>query len=111
MVTIFVTRGNGENREILVTKFDAKQLIERLKEHYRIGEDSELATFLGVHKQKVYGWKKRNTTDLEVILAKCRDVDLNWLFRGVALNDKAREELEALKVRIEALEKRGKSKA
>jgi hypothetical protein len=92
-------------------KFDARKIVERLKEYYSFSEDKELAVYLGINNQKVYNWKKRNTLDLTIILAKCPDVDLNWLFRGVALNGKAREELEALKARIEALEKRGKGKA
>jgi hypothetical protein len=87
-------------------KFDAKAIVERLKSHYRFAEDKELAEFLGTNNQKVYNWKKRNTVDLKMVLAKCPDVDLNWLFRGTALNDKAREELEAVKARLASLEKK-----
>jgi hypothetical protein len=92
--------------EFLRMKFDSRKIVERLKEHYSFSEDKELAVYLGINNQKVYNWKKRNTLDLTVILAKCPDVDLNWLFRGVVLNDKAREELEAVKTRLAALEKK-----
>ena len=91
-------------------KLDSKAIVDRLKSHYRFAEDKELAEYLGTNNQKVYNWKKRNTVDLKMILAKCPDVDLNWLFRGVAWNDKAREELEALKARIESLEKKTQKK-
>jgi hypothetical protein len=87
-------------------KFDAKKIVERLKEHYSFSEDKELAVFLGINNQKVYNWKKRNTLDLAVILAKCPDVDFNWLLRGVAMNDKGREEIESLKARLAAIEKK-----
>lgn len=90
-------------------KFDAKKIVERLKENYAFSEDKELAVFLGINNQKVYNWKKRNTLDLTVILAKCPDLDLNWLFRGAALSDKGREEIEALKKRLAALEKKVKA--
>jgi hypothetical protein len=84
-------------------KLDAKRIIERLKEHYQIMEDTELSEFLGIHRQNVYNWKKRNTVDLKVILAKCRDVDLNWLFRGTPFEGS--KELAELRSRVEALEK------
>lgn len=87
-------------------KLDAKKMIERLKEHYAIQEDTQLAEFLGMQRQKVYNWKRRNTVDLKVILAKCRDVDLNWLFRGTPWEGS--KELADLRARLEALEKKVK---
>jgi hypothetical protein len=77
--------------------------VERLKEYYGIQEDTELAEYLGMQRQKVYNWKRRNTVDLKVILAKCRDVDLNWLFRGMPFEGS--KELADLRARVEALEK------
>lgn len=44
--------------------------------------DIDLARFLGVKKGTLAGWRYRDKADLDTIIQRCHDVNLNWLFRG-----------------------------
>ena len=54
----------------------------KLKKHYGLKSDKDLADFLGIAQPTISNWKQRNTFDFEVIASKCKDVSLDWLFRG-----------------------------
>ncbi|MDX2284667.1 MAG: helix-turn-helix domain-containing protein [Bacteroidia bacterium] len=58
-----------------------QKIIEKLKDHYAFDSDTQLSNYLGVAQNTLSGWKRRNSADLELIISKCADVDLNWLFR------------------------------
>jgi hypothetical protein len=58
----------------------AKLILQRLKIAFEIDKDGDLADFLGVAQSTVSSWKKRDTLDYNIVFAKCKDVNLNWLF-------------------------------
>lgn len=57
-------------------------ILDRLKEAYNITTDTELASFLGVKQNTVASWRSRNTVDYSLIISKCDNISLDWLFTG-----------------------------
>lgn len=57
-------------------------IINEIKSHLNYKTDTELADFLGVKQPTISTWRKRNTIDYELIIAKCNDIDANWLITG-----------------------------
>ena len=57
-------------------------VLYKIKKHYSLKSDKDLADFLGVAQPTISGWRTRNTIDFETISSKCKDVSLDWLFRG-----------------------------
>lgn len=98
----------GEREFFSGMKLDGNAVVSRLKDHFQVSEDSQLAEILGIHKQSVYNWKTRSTVDLKVVLERCADVDLNTLFRGQPFESKEGEKIRALEKRLAALEKKAK---
>jgi len=62
----------------------AKQVVKRLKEMYRVSSDVELSAVLAIPAQTISTWKQRNSTPFELCIevAKEKEVDLNWLLMG-----------------------------
>lgn len=44
--------------------------------------DSDLAEYLGVNASTIANWRARNSVNLELIISKCDDLDLNMILRG-----------------------------
>lgn len=61
---------------------DKTLVINDIKNHLNYKTDTELADFLGVKQPTISTWRKRNTIDYELIIAKCNDIDANWLLTG-----------------------------
>lgn len=61
---------------------DISLIINEIKFHLGIKTDSEFASFLGTTQSNIATWKKRNTINYELIIAKCPDIDANYLFSG-----------------------------
>ncbi|APF20349.1 Bacteriophage CI repressor helix-turn-helix domain-containing protein [Caldithrix abyssi DSM 13497] len=61
---------------------NANIILGRLKKAYNLKKDIELANFLGVKQSTLATWKLRNTIDYDLIIAKCNDINLNWLLTG-----------------------------
>lgn len=61
---------------------DKTLIINEIKNHLQYKTDTELAEFLGVKQPTISTWRKRNTIDYELIIAKCNDIDANWLITG-----------------------------
>jgi hypothetical protein len=61
-------------------------ILNRLKSALNFSKDIELATFLGVSTQGISSWRSRNTIDYDLIFAKCGQIDLNWLIKGVGID-------------------------
>lgn len=78
-----------ENTEgIVMNSIEVTEVLNRVRQkeglgsedHY--GSSTRLANFLGISPQRLRQWVTRNTLDIDVILNKCPDYDLNWLFLG-----------------------------
>lgn len=61
---------------------DKSQIINQIKLHLKINTDSEFAKFIGVSQPTISSWRKRNTFDHELIIAKCKDFNIEWLITG-----------------------------
>lgn len=59
-----------------------KMIINKLIEYYSDGSSSQFAKKLGVKPQTVSTWGTRNTFDIELIFAKCEDVNPIFLLTG-----------------------------
>lgn len=58
-------------------------MLSRIKKAYGFKTDIQLANFLGVKQNTISAWKKRNSLDLDLIIEKCQDLNLNWILTGV----------------------------
>jgi len=69
-----------------VNKKDKKNATEliysRIKSHYALSTDAELANFLGISAQGISNSIARNSPNWNNIITKCEDVNLNWLKTG-----------------------------
>ena len=66
-------------------EFNALNIVNRLKEHYQVKSDTDLARLLGVAQTTISSWKSRNTVDFPLIITKCVGIDLNWLVSGTSI--------------------------
>jgi len=64
------------------TKNEIYFIIDRLKSYFQVNNDYQLAYKLGVKQNTISGWKKRDTLDHALIISKCKDINLNWVFLG-----------------------------
>lgn len=65
---------------------DKTAVLDRIKEHYSLKGNAELARFLGVAPNTITNWYNRITFDLDAIFTKCEDIDFNWLLTGDTSN-------------------------
>ena len=63
------------------TKAEKSKLLHALKDYYHFSKDLELANFLGISSAVLSNWFKRGTLDYDVIIERCRDLDLNKLLK------------------------------
>jgi len=61
---------------------DIRLILNEIKSHYDLKSDAEFARFLGIKPQTVSSWYTRNTFDLELLYAKCVNIDANYLLTG-----------------------------
>ncbi len=59
-----------------------QKILHRVKDAYKLRTDTELAEFLGVQQSTVATWKRRESYNLELIISKCNEMNLNWLLHG-----------------------------
>ena len=64
-------------------------VFNRIKLHYNLKNDVDLARFLGVNPNTLAMHRKRGKLDFEKVIAVCADADLNWVFRGQSVSDSA----------------------
>src|SRR5262245_3490641 len=57
-------------------------IIERIRSHYAFATDAEVAEFLEISPSTLSTWKRRQTLNHDLVIAKCKEIDLDWLFRG-----------------------------
>jgi len=71
-------------------------ILSRIRKFYNLRSDKELAKFLGVQPQVLSNWKKRGTIKIDIIINKCKEMDLNYLLRGGLYDYQKFEELTKL---------------
>lgn len=94
---------------------NTKSIIEKLKKHYNIQKEVELAHFLGIKQSTLATWKVRDNINFKTILSKCIDIDLNWLLKDgtiantkyFSLQDKQASYISEQEI-IETIDKNGK---
>jgi len=71
---------------------NAGEVINRLKTITNTKNDAELARRLGKNPTVVYTWRSRNTLNHEVILRYFWEEDLNYIYKGLYVSNKIKEE-------------------
>lgn len=61
---------------------NANYILDRLKKARNITYDVELAELLGKDPSTIATWRRRNSVDHALILAKCHDLNANYIFYG-----------------------------
>lgn len=61
---------------------DKKLILNKIKDRFRFNSDSQFASFLGIKPQTLSSWHSRNSFDIELLYAKCVDINPNFLFTG-----------------------------
>ncbi|MBN8640702.1 MAG: helix-turn-helix domain-containing protein [Flavobacteriales bacterium] len=60
----------------------ADVILDKIKEHYVISTDSELASFLEISKQGISNWRSRDAINIKRIYKKCKGISMDWLLTG-----------------------------
>ncbi|QLH54008.1 MAG: hypothetical protein CH6_2553 [Candidatus Kapaibacterium sp.] len=66
-----------ETKELIVA-----EIIERLRNYYKVRTLSEIGERLGVSESTLSVWKHRNTFDIFKIFSKIPDINWHWLLTG-----------------------------
>ncbi len=73
---------------------DKPAVLDRIKEHYSLRGNADLARFLGVAPNTITNWYNRLTFDIDAIYTKCEGIDFNWLLTGItSCSQKEKEEI------------------
>lgn len=64
------------------TEINKSLILNALKAHYGYSSDSDFADFLGIKRQTLSSWHTRNTFDIDLLYAKCVNIDGNFLLTG-----------------------------
>lgn len=54
-------------------------ILDKIKEHYNLKNNAELAKKLGIKANTISNWYKRNSIDYDIVFTKCEDMDFNLL--------------------------------
>lgn len=57
-------------------------ILDRIKKAYGFKTDAQLADFLGIKSTHLAVWRARDSINLDLIITKCSDLNLNWLLTG-----------------------------
>lgn len=60
---------------------DAKIVLQRIKDCYGFRTDEDIAAFLKLAPGTIASWKNRNYVDTHLLIEKCKNISLEWLFR------------------------------
>ena len=63
-------------------KKDKGMILSEIKLHYGLKTDADFARFLEIKPQTLASWYTRNSFDIELLYAKCVDVNPDWLLSG-----------------------------
>ncbi len=62
--------------------FDKELILNRIKEAYNFKNSAELADFLGIARNTLTNWYKRNSIDYDLVFSKCEHLNIDWLITG-----------------------------
>lgn len=65
---------------------EATEILNDIANFYGLTKDREIAEKLSISATTLSNWKRRNTYDINVIVERCPDLDINNLLRGLSLN-------------------------
>lgn len=57
-------------------------ILNDIKNHYFLKSDADFARFLNIKPQTLSSWHSRNTFDIDLLFAKCVEIDGNFLLSG-----------------------------
>ncbi|MGJ1328514.1 LexA family transcriptional regulator [Sphingobacterium multivorum] len=61
---------------------DKSLILNKIKDHLKIVNDKDFATFLGIKQNTLSTWKSRNSIDYDLIISKCDFINGDWLLTG-----------------------------
>jgi len=88
----------------MTEKIDKKYILNEIKATYKFKKDSEFARFLGIKPQTLASWHSRNTFDIDLLYAKCPNINADWLLSGKGEKSKLTKNAEDGVKYIEELE-------
>ncbi len=82
---------------------DKTAMLDAIQAHLNYSSSTEFADFLGISRQVLSNWKKRNTFDTELLYSKCLQLNPVWLLtgKGNMLKTKESPETKELKPTVE----------
>jgi hypothetical protein len=63
-------------------KIIVSDVLDRIKVAKNLSTDTKLAAFLGLKQSSISTWKSRNSMDIDIVFAKCNDLNMDWLLTG-----------------------------
>lgn len=57
-------------------------ILNRIKSHYNLTKEHELANFLKIGQTTLSNWKSRDSIDLKKIITICDELSPNWIING-----------------------------
>lgn len=63
-------------------KINKSLILNEIKLHYGFKNDAEFARFLEIKPQTLASWHSRNTFDIDLLFAKCVEIDGNYMLSG-----------------------------
>lgn len=66
-------------------KINKKLILNRIKKHYNLKNDAELARFFEIAATTLSSWNSRGSINWDLVFAKCGDMDFNVLIRGASI--------------------------
>lgn len=58
------------------------QILNEIKSYLGFSKDADFARFLGISPQTLSSWHRRNMYDIDILYAKCVDINPEYLISG-----------------------------
>lgn len=81
-----------------------EKIIERCMIHLDCTTRREMASLLDVSEGTISNWIKRGSIDYSLIISKCEDADLNWIFFGRGVESEKTDGCSQYKKQITEME-------
>lgn len=65
-----------------ISSMNKSEMVEQMVNYYTDGNKAKFAKLLGVSPQTISSWIARGTFDAELVYAKCREINADWLLTG-----------------------------